>query len=53
MRTCARAKTRNPLKNVFWPNICVELLFQLLKIQEYSCGLKRELRLDLEPKSYF
>ena len=28
------------LKNVFWPNIFVGALFQILDIQQYACGLK-------------
>jgi hypothetical protein len=34
------ATTRSHLKNVFWPNIFVGALFQILDIQQYACGLK-------------
>jgi len=32
--------TRTHLKNVFWPNIFVGALLQILDIQQYACGLK-------------
>jgi hypothetical protein len=44
---------RTYLKNVFCPNLCVVLSFQLLKIQSYSSGLKREIALILEKNSIF
>ena len=31
--------TRICLKNVFWPNLCVGRLFQILEIPVYSSGL--------------
>ena len=31
---------RSYLKNVFWPNVFVGASFQILKIPEYSSGLK-------------
>ena len=31
---------RSHLKKIFWPNLCVGLAFQVLKILQYSCGLK-------------
>jgi len=31
---------RSYLKKVFWPKLFVGALFQILKIQEYSSGLK-------------
>jgi hypothetical protein len=31
---------RSHLKNVFCPNFCVEISFQLLEILQYVCGVK-------------
>ncbi len=25
---------------IFWPNLCVAVVFQLLEILQYACGLK-------------
>jgi hypothetical protein len=36
----SQAKTRTPLKNVFWPNIFVGAWLQILDIQQYACGFK-------------
>ena len=41
------------LKNVLWSNFCVELSFQFFKIQQYSCGLKLDLALILNPIPIF
>ena len=42
LRTFSKADpiTRTHLKNVFWPNIFVGAVFQILNIQQYASGLK-------------
>jgi hypothetical protein len=44
---------RSYLKNVFEPNSCVEISFQLLEILEYFCGLKLGPALTLGPNPIF
>ena len=45
--------TRSHLKKVFWPNICVGALFQVLDIQKYACGLKLGPALILNQNPFF
>jgi hypothetical protein len=46
-------KSRSYLKNVFWAKFCVGLSFQLLKILQYSCGLKLGPALTLSKNPIF
>ena len=44
---------RSFLKNVLWPNLCVGIAFQLLKIRKYSSGLKHSPALTLDQNPIF
>jgi len=44
---------RSCFKTVFWPNLGVGVLFQLLEILEYVCGLKRGPALTLNQNPSF
>ena len=48
-----RTQLRSYLKNVFWPNLCVGPLFQVLDILKYACGLKLGSALTLSQNPIF
>ena len=48
-----RNPVRSYLKIIFWPKSCVVLAFQVLKILQYSYGLKLELALVLNENLNF
>ena len=45
--------TTSHLKKVFWPNIFVGSLFQVLDILQYACGLEKESVAILNQNPFF